>query len=226
MSTPVEQDAAALELIEHAAGRGDQHVGAAIEHLVLVLEGDAADQQGHVEPVVLAVFLEILGDLRGEFARRLEDEGTGHAGPGTTAFKQGQHGQHERRRLAGAGLRDADNVLLFKDMRDGLRLNIGGLGVTGSRDRIDHLGGKAEPGKVICQISGPLKSERGWSTSSYLRRCGSTEKVAKYSRWSGFADNKRSGLRPVRGRARRGPEHSANPLRVNGICGGLINSGQ
>ena len=44
-----------------------------------------------------------------------------------------------------------------RDMRDSLRLDIGGLGVAGCGNRIDHLGAEAQPGKVICQISGPLK---------------------------------------------------------------------
>ena len=66
-------------------------------------------------------------------------------------------GSTKRRRLAGAGLGNADNVLLLQDMRDGLGLDFGGLGVTGGGDRLDYLCAQAESGKVICQISGPLK---------------------------------------------------------------------
>jgi len=151
-----QQDAPALELVEHAAGSGDQHVGAAIEHLVLVFEADAADQQRHRQAMVLAVFFEILGNLRGELARRLEDQRTRHAGARPAAFEQGEHGQDERGRLAGPGLRNADDVLLFEDIRDGLRLNFSGLGVTRGRDRVGHFGAEAEPGKVFWQCERPL----------------------------------------------------------------------
>jgi hypothetical protein len=117
----------------------------------------SADQQRNVELVVLAVLLEILVHLRRELARRFEDQRARHAGAGAATFEQREHGQHERRGLAGAGLCDADNVPLLQDMRDSLRLDIGGLGVAGCGYRIDHLGAEAQPGKVICQISGPLK---------------------------------------------------------------------
>src|SRR5262249_18827703 len=43
----IEQELAALEMIEEAAGRRDYYVGAAIELAVLVLVGHAADQEGH-----------------------------------------------------------------------------------------------------------------------------------------------------------------------------------
>ena len=53
-----QKQAPALEVIEQAAGRGDQHVGAARDDLVLLVEGDAADQERQVELVVDAVALE------------------------------------------------------------------------------------------------------------------------------------------------------------------------
>lgn len=65
-------------MVEKAAGGADQHIRAAFELAVLVLEGNAADQKGDVKAVVLAVFLEILGDLGGEFARRFENQRAGH----------------------------------------------------------------------------------------------------------------------------------------------------
>ena len=152
-----EQDPATLELIEHAAGRGDQHVGATIEHLVLVLEADAADQQSHAELVVLAVFLKILVHLRREFARRFEDQRARHAGTGPAAFEQREHGKGEGGGLAGARLGDAEHVATCECVGNSLFLDGRGLGVAGCGNRIDHLGAEAQPGKVICQISGPLK---------------------------------------------------------------------
>ena len=77
-----EQQLAALGMVEQAAGRRDQHIDAAQQLGVLVVERDAADDQRDVEFVVLAVLLETLGDLRGEFARRLENERARHARAG------------------------------------------------------------------------------------------------------------------------------------------------
>ncbi len=70
----VEQDAAAVEHIHQSAGSGDQHVDAAVERLLLVAEGFAADQERHGQLVIATVFLEILGDLGREFAGRLENQ--------------------------------------------------------------------------------------------------------------------------------------------------------
>ena len=47
-----QQDLAALELVEQASGRGDQHVDAAVELPELVVERHAADQQRHRQLVV------------------------------------------------------------------------------------------------------------------------------------------------------------------------------
>ena len=46
-----QQQLAALEMVEQPAGRGDQHVDAARQLHVLVVEGHAADQQRHGELV-------------------------------------------------------------------------------------------------------------------------------------------------------------------------------
>src|SRR3546814_19716804 len=48
------------------------------ERLDLIAHRDAADQQRHRELVIAAVFLEILGDLRGKLTRRLEDQAARH----------------------------------------------------------------------------------------------------------------------------------------------------
>ena len=131
------QQLAALAMVEQAAGRGDQHVGAAIELAVLVVERHAADQQRDVELVVLAVLLEVLGDLRGEFARRLEDQRARHARPGAALFEQRQHRQHEGGGLAGAGLGDAEDVAALQGGRDGARLDR-------RRDRVAGVGDGGE----------------------------------------------------------------------------------
>ena len=82
-----QQQLAALGEIEQAAGRCDQHVGAAHDLGFLIAEGNAADKKRDIELVVDAVSDETLFDLRGEFARRLEDQRARHAGPGAAFFE-------------------------------------------------------------------------------------------------------------------------------------------
>jgi hypothetical protein len=77
----VQQHLAARAMVEQPARRRNQHVDAAVELLVLIAEGNAADEKRHREFVVLAIGLEILGHLRREFARRFENERPGHTRP-------------------------------------------------------------------------------------------------------------------------------------------------
>ena len=135
----LKQQLAALEEIEQAAGGGDQHIRAAHDLGFLIGEGDAADEQGHVEAGVGAIFEEAFLDLGRQFAGGLEDEGAGHAGPGASLFKAGQHGQGEGGGLAGAGLGDAENIAALQGVGDGLRLDGGGRGVTGGFDGCENL---------------------------------------------------------------------------------------
>ena len=139
-----EQQPAALVMIEQAAGRRDQNVDAAGELGILIAERDAADDERHVELVVDAVFGETFLDLRGELAGRFENESARHARAGAAFFQHGQHRQHEGRRLAGAGLRDAEHVAPGKHVGNGLILDGGGSFVTGRRDGGENFFGQAE----------------------------------------------------------------------------------
>ena len=82
-----EQQPAALGEVEQAAGRRDQHVGAARDLGFLIAERNAADQQRHVEFMVDAVSVERLFDLGGEFAGGLEDQGPRHPRPRAAFFE-------------------------------------------------------------------------------------------------------------------------------------------
>ena len=113
----------------------------------LVAEGDAANQERHGELLVDAVAREVLLDLGGELARRLQDQRARHAGPRAAVLEDGQHRQREGRRLAGAGLGDAQNVFTGKHMRDGLLLDRGGFVVACGGDRGQDLFAEAEFGK-------------------------------------------------------------------------------
>ncbi len=146
---------AALEMIEQAARRRDQHIHAAIELAVLFVERGAADQKRHRELVVLAVFLEILGDLRRQFARRLQNQRARHARLGPAARQHLDHRQGEGGGLARARLRDADHVAALQHMGNALRLNGGGGGVAAFGHGLQHLGRKAK------RIE-PRNFEGGW----------------------------------------------------------------
>ncbi len=142
-----EQDLAALEQVDQPARRRDQHVDAAVELALLVGEAFAADEQRHVELVVLAIDLERLGHLGRELARRLEDERARHARPGAAGGQDVDHRQGEGGGLAGAGLGAAENVAPGQHVGNGLLLDGGRSRVAGILDRPQDLCGEAQFGK-------------------------------------------------------------------------------
>ena len=144
---PGEQQPAALEMVEQAPRRGDQHVDAAGQLGVLIVERHAADQQRDVELMIDPVFGKMVLDLRGELARRLEDQRARHARPRAAVLERGEHRQHEGGGLAGAGLGDAEHVAARQHVRDRLFLDRGGGRVSGGSNRRENLVGQAEMGK-------------------------------------------------------------------------------
>jgi hypothetical protein len=78
---------AAIGKIKKPARRCDQYVGAAGDLGLLIAEGHASNQQGHIEFVIDAVPREAFFDLRCKFARRLKDQRAWHAGAGTALFQ-------------------------------------------------------------------------------------------------------------------------------------------
>ena len=94
-------------------------------------------------PYLLEAFL----DLRGEFARRLEDQRARHARAGAALLQHREHRQREGGGLAGAGLRDAEHVAAREHVRDRLFLDGGGGGVAGRCDCGENFVGQAELGK-------------------------------------------------------------------------------
>ena len=139
-----QHDASALEMVEQASGRSDQHVDAAVELLDLIVHRHAADQQRQVQLVVDAVLLEALRHLRGELARRREDQRARHARPGAARLEPGDHRQHERCGLAGARLGDAEDIAAGHGDRDGGGLNGRRRRVAGSIYGRLHLGAQSE----------------------------------------------------------------------------------
>ena len=113
-------------MIEQAAGRRDDDVGAAFERRACGTEADAAVHGGNFDVGVLGEGGEVRGDLGGEFARRCEDQRAGRA-----ARQIHQH-LHERQseggRLAAAGGGAAEHVASAQCGRDRRALNRGGFG--------------------------------------------------------------------------------------------------
>ncbi len=124
----VEAQRAAVEMVEQAAWRRHQDVDAARQGLRLLPDRNAAEHHGNGELCVAPIGLEAFGDLARELACRRENEGP--AGSWLRPARIGggqalQDRQRERRRLAGAGLRDPAKVLAGENLRDGLRLDRG-----------------------------------------------------------------------------------------------------
>ena len=115
-----EQQTSALEMIEQAARRRDQDIDAAHELGVLIVEGNAADDERDIELLAAPYFSKLSCDLGREFARRLEDQRARHAALAPGPFEHGEHRQRERGGLAGAGLRDAEHVAPREHVRDRL----------------------------------------------------------------------------------------------------------
>jgi hypothetical protein len=134
-------------MVEQAAGRCDQHVNAAHQLGVLFVEGHAADDEGDIQFLADAVFVEIFLNLGCEFARRFEDQRTRHAGPRAASLEHRDHRQRESRGLAGAGLRNTEHVTPGEHVRNGFGLNRSWGGVTGGLNGGQNFVGQAELGK-------------------------------------------------------------------------------
>ena len=139
-----EEETAALGMVEQPAGSCDQNVDAARQFGILIAKRYAADQKRDVEFLAGAVFVETLLHLRRELARRLQDQGARHSGAGAALFQHGEHRQNKSSGLASTGLGDAENVPAGQNVGDRLFLNGGRDGVTGGRDRGEHLVGQTE----------------------------------------------------------------------------------
>ena len=149
---------AALKMIEHAAGGGNQNVGTAVEFLDLLVHRYAADQQRDVEFVIDTVFLEALRHLGCKLTGWRQDQRARHASTRATTFKSRDHRQHERRRLAGTGLGDAEYIPARHSNGDGLALDRRGDRVSGSIDGCLDLGAETE-------LSEGLRLQKGSSPS-------------------------------------------------------------
>ena len=118
-----------VEQIDQAAGSGDEDVDSLLDRAHLRALSDATKDDGQAQRSVAAVAGEAVGDLRGEFARRREDERLGLAAGGEFAAarnilkKAVDDRQREGRGFSRASLGDAQDIAGFKGRRNGLSLN-------------------------------------------------------------------------------------------------------
>src|SRR5215469_17149930 len=94
--------------------------------------------------MVDAIFREALLNLSRKLAGRFENKCTRHAGAGAAVLEFGEHGQHERSRLSGAGLRNAKHVAPRKNVWDRLFLDRSRLDVSCGINRCENSVGQAE----------------------------------------------------------------------------------
>ena len=114
--------------------------------------------------MVLAIGLKILGHLGGQFAGRFQDQAARHHRAAAAVGENVDHRQHEAGGLAGAGLRDRDQIAHHQHGRDRLGLDRRGRVIALGGYRLDKFGREAEIGKGhksgisgrVRAIAGPL----------------------------------------------------------------------
>ena len=133
----LEADGALLDQVDQAAGRGDQHVHAALKLADLRADLGAAANHRHAQAEAGAVGFERGGDLAGQFAGRRQHENARALVRGrplvTEQLVEDRGGEGQR--LAGAGLGEAHDIPAGHDQRDGAGLDRGRGGVAGSGQR-------------------------------------------------------------------------------------------
>ena len=142
---------ARVEMIDQAPRRRHQHVEPARQRADLRAVRHAAEDDGDVERQAGREVAEALRDLAGEFARRGEHENARPAarrGP-LVGDEAVEDRQREGRRLAGAGLGDADQVASVHQDGNGLSLNRGRLGVAHLGQRGHERRGEAEAVEIF-----------------------------------------------------------------------------
>lgn len=112
-------EGAALDQVLEAAGRSDHEAIVEAERAKLCADGRAADAGGGMDEEAFDECPELLVDLHGKFASRDDDEDGFRAVQDDLVYERDKKSS----RLAGAGVRDADDVRTLENHRDGLVLN-------------------------------------------------------------------------------------------------------
>ena len=136
----------AVQMVLQAARRGDNNIHAARQIPDLRRMPHATKHGNDGKPHMLAIGLKTIGNLRGQFTRRAQHQAA-HAAARRPAGAIGQlvqDGQRKGRRLARAGLGNAQDVAPGHGKRNRLRLNGGRGGIAGLLQRLQQAGVKAE----------------------------------------------------------------------------------
>ena len=164
ISAALKADIAALQQVDEAARRGDQHIGALGQTVGLAVDRGAAHNHGDLHWRATGEGIEVLVNLLHQLARGGEDQRAHIARPGRVGDIQntGEQRQAERGGLAGAGLRKAHQITAAHHMWDGFGLNGGGRGEASGRKCRQKLRRKAEIGKrnshvIILHGQGPFR---------------------------------------------------------------------
>jgi hypothetical protein len=126
-----------LSMVQQAARRGDQDVQRLAQGADLGIDVDTTEHHHGTHRSMLAVGTHRFLDLCGQFAGGRQDQYARLAGLAALCriLQQAvQDGQREAGRLAGTRLRGSQQVAALDDLRYGLRLNGGGVLVTGIGD--------------------------------------------------------------------------------------------
>jgi len=134
-------------VVERAAGGRDDDVDALLQHAQLGGDGLAAVHGEDPRAEGGAVPRDRLGDLHGELAGRRQDQG-GRVLATRPLGELVEEGEGERRRLAGARGRLADQVAALQQRRDRLALDGGRFLVTEVAEDLDELGAQGEVGEA------------------------------------------------------------------------------
>src|SRR3546814_17545919 len=123
-----EVDVALFDQIDQAARRGDEQIDAAAHILTVLVDAGAAEHGRDRKPREFGVFARIVGDLRGQFARRGEHEHPAAIAQRALAgfVESLERPQPARRGLAGAVLVDAVYVAAPENRGASLRRGRGG----------------------------------------------------------------------------------------------------
>ena len=144
-----EVDDLALHKVVQAAGRRDEHVGAAADLLDLRAVGRTAEDGRHELPGAARDLHGRESDLLRKLARRRNHEQARRAVVAAVARHAGKDRKQEGCRLASARARSGDEIAAGQNDGNSLLLNGRGLIVAQARNRIEGVIGQAKAGKVF-----------------------------------------------------------------------------
>ena len=145
----IELERTALEVVEGAARRRDDHVDAAFERAQLLRDRLTAVDRHDAQTGAARIFVHGFRDLHREFARRHEDQAAGVALGVVVLAEHVQERQREGGGFARTGRGLAEDVAAGQQRRDRFTLNRSRFFVTERRQRGNQPFVEAECGKAL-----------------------------------------------------------------------------